>query len=329
MAITLGALLALLALLGPLPVLAQAGAPSGASTTGHALWTTIPFVRGHDLCQFEDAYGRSRSSLRQELTRDVRDMVLLGAQPSDAAAAVAAMDRLIDKNRRLAVTGLGMDVLLEGSIKAQLDRIYEALQPQVRALRFHNPSTLLDILQDVREQRRQGRLSREQMARIDGMMWGTYSYAPQCKGELVVTLHVEMRDGTSINFGCTGRPDHVAVQLATQVFQHFQGTRVPSTVTVDGRRLTILGAAPGRLSAHASSLGMAVAACRALGGRLPNLVEVEQIGLLGSWNGGVSLGTDDWLMSDGRLYVPSMPRPSPVRTVEEMAGDDLHFFCVR
>jgi hypothetical protein len=121
----------------------------------------------------------------------------------------------------------------------------------------------------------------------------------------------------------------VASQLASQVFQHFQGTRAPSVVRVGGQSLTIVGAAPGRLYAHVSNLGMAVSACRALGARLPSLEELEQIGLLGPWNGGVALGSDAWLLPDGRLYVPSMPKPSPVRAAAEMAGDDLHFFCVR
>ena len=199
----------------------------------------------------------------------MREFILLGVQAGDAAAAVASLDRLIDKNRRQAVSGLGMDVLLEGTVKANLDRIYSELQPQVRAIRFHNPATVLEILQDVREQRRQGRLKPEQSRRIDGMMWGTYSYAPNCKGDLVVSLHVEFRDGSSVSFSCQGRPDHVSAQLASQIFQHFQGTRAQSTVLVERRRLTLLGAAPGKLWAHASSLGMAVAACRALGGRLP------------------------------------------------------------
>ena len=314
----------------PASAWAQAAAPlPTAQQPSRALWTTVPFVRGQDLCQYEDAYGRSRSALRQELTREVRQMMLLGAAPVEAAAAVVAMDGLIDKNRRLATAGMGMDVLLEGSIKAQLDRIYGEIRPQLRAIRFHNPATLIDILHDVREQRRQGQLNAEQLRRIDGLMWGTYSYAPGCRGEVVVSLHVEMRDGSSVSFGCTGRPEHVAAQLASQVFQHFQGTRAPSTVVVDGQRLAIVGAAPGRLTAQASSLGMAQAACRAQAARLPTLTELEQIGLLGPWNGGVQLGTDGWLLPDGRLYVPSMPRPSPVRSMDEMGGDDFHFFCVR
>ena len=294
-----------------------------------ALWPTIPFVRGQDLCQYEDAYGRSRSTQRRELTRDVMQMVTAGAAPVDAAQAVLVLDRLIDRQRRLATAGYGMDVLLEGTLKAQIDRLYSRLQPQSPALRFHNPTNLIALLEEVRDQRRQGRLDADQLRRIDGLIWGTYSYAPGCKGEVTVTIHVEQRNGSSTSFGCTGRPDHVGAQLAAQVFRHFQGTRVPSTVQVGGQPVTLLGAAPGMIKAHASSQGMAVAACRTLNGRLPTLTEYEQIGLLGDWNGGVDLGEDAWLMSDGRLYVPSMPRPSPVRMASEMAGEDLHFFCVR
>lgn len=315
----------LFAVAGLMP--AWGAAATGASTL--SLWPTIPFVRGQDLCQFEDAYGRSRSAQRRELTRDVMQMVMLGANPTEAAASLQALDRLIDKNRQQATAGYGMDVLLEGTLKAQIDRIYSRLRPQVPALRFHNPSTLTALLEDVREQRRQGRLDSEQARRIDGLIWGTYSYAPGCKGEIVVTIHVEQRNGSSTSFGCAGRPDHVAAQLATQVFRHFQGTRLPSTIQVGGRALTILGAAPGAAQAHASSQTMAASACRALNGRLPNLAEIEAVGLLGEWNGGLDLGQDAWLLDDGRLYVPSLPRPSPIRQAAEMAGEDQHFFCVR
>jgi hypothetical protein len=49
-----------------------------------SLWPTIPFVRGQDLCQFQDAYGKSRSELAQEMTGLLKDLLSYGAEADEA-----------------------------------------------------------------------------------------------------------------------------------------------------------------------------------------------------------------------------------------------------
>ena len=35
------------------------------------LWPTIPFIRGQDLCQYQDAYGRNKIQIAQDSTQDM------------------------------------------------------------------------------------------------------------------------------------------------------------------------------------------------------------------------------------------------------------------
>ena len=94
------------------------------------LWSTIPFIRGQDLCQYKDAYGRSRSASRNEMVSDVKDLMAMGAEARDSAAVIIALDNLIGKQRQAASSGLGMDVTLEGN---------KVLAPNLR-----NPSPVRD-----------------------------------------------------------------------------------------------------------------------------------------------------------------------------------------
>ena len=95
-----------------------------------ALWPTIPFMRGQDLCAYEDAYGRSRIALMRGMTREIKELVMLGGYAKEAVEALQLIDGLIDKNRRLASAGMGMDVTLEGALKAAIDQLYRQLQPR-------------------------------------------------------------------------------------------------------------------------------------------------------------------------------------------------------
>ena len=94
-----------------------------ASTTSYAaaplsLWPTIPFIRGQDLCQFQDAYGKSRSELAQEMAGRLKDLLSYGAEADEALNSLLAIEALITKNRRLATTGQAMDLTLEASLRA-------------------------------------------------------------------------------------------------------------------------------------------------------------------------------------------------------------------
>jgi hypothetical protein len=292
------------------------------------LWSTIPFIRGQDLCQYQDAYGRSRSASRNEMVRDVKDLMAMGAEAKDAAAVIVALDQLIDKQRQTASTGLGMDVTLEGLLKAALDQTYRDVHPKIRKLSFFNPNTLIELLTTLKDQQRQGQMEPKQFAKISGIAWGTYAYAPSCNNDILLTLHVALHTGETINFSAKGEVEWAANRIAQMLFSHFQATQFPSDVTLNGKRLTLLGT-PGAPVGHAPSSTIAEKSCASIKSRLPTWEEYESLGILGDWNGGITLKYDVWALAGNKVLAPNLRNPSPVRDPDEVRGEDIHFYCVR
>jgi len=167
----------------------QALADPSHSAAHVALWPTIPFVRGQDLCQYQDAYGRTRAQQASDMVRLLGDLIRAGAEPKQAPELLQTLDSLIDQGRQRATGGFGMDVLLEGSFKAALDRVYELHHPQVRKVSFFNPTALSELVRVLRAQQRQGSLEAKPIEGLTGMAWGTYSFSPGCKGDVLVTTN--------------------------------------------------------------------------------------------------------------------------------------------
>ena len=153
------------------------------------LWPTIPFIRGQDLCQYHDAYGRSKAQMAQDLTRDMILLLREGANVQSAFAILSSMDDMANKNRALASAGLGMDVVLEGSFKAALDGVYRGVNPAQKRIAFFNPLPLIQVVRELHDQKRQGYLDQRYLNDLSGVVWGMYSFSPSCHGDLTVTLH--------------------------------------------------------------------------------------------------------------------------------------------
>ena len=292
------------------------------------LWSTIPFIRGQDLCQYQDAYGRSRSAARNEMVRDVKDLMAMGAEAKDSAAVIIALDNLIDKQRQTASSGLGMDVTLDGLLKAELDRTYRDINPKNKKVSFFNPNSLMELLTTLRDQQRQGQMERKHFVRISGIAWGTYAFAPSCNNDILLTLHVALHNGETFNFSAKGEVEWAANRIAQMLFNQFQATQFPSDVMLNGKRLTLLGT-PGAPVGHAPSSTIAEKSCASIKSRLPTWDEYESLGILGDWNGGVTLKYDVWALAGNKVLAPDLRNPSPVRDPEEVRGQDIHFYCVR
>ena len=309
-------------------LLALAGLLLPAAASAITLWPTIPFIRGQDLCQYQDAYGRSRSASRKEMILQVSQLMAMGAETPDAVQAIVTIDKLITQQRQLARIGAGMDVTLESVIKASLDQTYREVQPRERKLTFFNPTTLIELLDELKEQHRQERVDANHLARLSGMAWGTYAYGPSCNNDILLTLHVTLHSGQTYNFSARGEPESAAMAVASKMFQQFQATQFPSVIQVNGKSLTLVGA-PGSPVSHAPTPALAEKACASVKARLPSWEEYEMLAMLGDWNGGVSLNRDVWTLSGGKVLSPNLRNPSPVRQPEEARGEDLHFYCVR
>ena len=293
-----------------------------------ALWPTLPFVRGQDLCQYQDAFGRTRAQQATDMARMLSELIRAGADPKQAPELLQTMDRLIDQGRERATGGFGMDVLLEGSFKAALDRVYEQSHPEFRKLSFYNPTALNDLVRVLRAQQRQGSLEANQLSGLSGVAWGTYSYSPGCKGDVLVTLHIETKQGRTFNYQARGMPETVMGQIAYQAFSQFQRTQFPSQVNYQGKTLELLGA-PGHVVGTTSSQRKAQYACECMQARLPTVGEYVFLSELGNWNGGVDSDQGLWALSNGRMMAPEMPNPSIVRSAKEFQSPKIQYFCVR
>lgn len=293
------------------------------------IWPRIPFTRGKDLCQYHDAYGRTKSEQMVELTQTVRSLLREGVDSRNLVALLNAMDQQVSQQRTVAGSSPGMDVLLSGSLKAAVDKVYQDRRPQNRRFNFFNPAPLNELLKQIKDPQKQAVWDPQVMRALSGVAYGTYAYAPTCRGDLVVTLHIDLTCGNTYHFQAQGFPEQVMQSIGQQVFDTFQQTQFPSKIKIGSRTLELLGS-PGGAIGRASSPRSAEMACKALQARLPTEEEYEYLSNVGDWNGGVTCTRGKlWAMAGNMVMAPDLPNPSPVRSVSEFPGQDFTYYCVR
>ena len=293
------------------------------------IWPQIPFVRGKDLCQYHDAFGRTKSEQMAELTNSIRSLIREGVESRHMVNLLYAMDDQINHQRSIAGSSPGMDVMLAGSVKASLDKVYRERSPQLRKFAFFNPAPLNDLLRLMRDPQKQLAWDPKLMRSLSGVAYGTYSYAPSCRGDLVVTLHVDLTCGHTYHFQAQGFPEQVMQNIGQQIFETFQQTQFPSKVKIGSKYLELVGA-PGATIGKAPSPRSAEMACKAIQARLPNADEYEYLSNLGDWNGGVTCSRGKlWAMEGNKVMAPDLPYPSPIRSVSEFPGQEFSYYCVR
>jgi hypothetical protein len=292
------------------------------------LWPTILFLRGQDLCQFQDAYGQSRNESTTKAMSQLKELVYAGIDSNAAVGILMAVDGMVDKNRAMAVSAQGMDITLEASLKAAIDAISQGINPENTRLEFANNIPVLDFINALKQNKRFDTPDMQQMSRVKGFAWGTYSYAPTCKGDLLVTIHVVLPRGETVSFQAQGRPENVMALIAKKMVQHFQRTSFPTLVAMGDRFIVLVGA-PGTSINIAPTPKIAEEACSAIKARLPTEKEYEFLSILGDWNGGISLDHKMWAMAGGHVMSPDTRNPSPVRHPEDVNYQEVNFFCVR
>lgn len=309
-----------------MPIDAGANAPLPAVVN---IWPQIPFVRAKDLCQYHDAYGRTKSQQMAELTQTVRGLIREGVDSRNIVDLLNVMEDQINYQRSIAGSSPGMDVLLAGSVKASLDKVYRERSPQIRKFNFFNPAPLNELLRLMRDPQKQVAWDPKLMRALSGVAYGTYSYAPSCRGDLVVTLHIDLSCGNTYHFQAQGFPEQVMQNIGQQIFETFQQTQFPSKIKFGSKTLELVGA-PGSTIGRAPSPRSAEMACKAIQARLPTEEEYEYLSNLGDWNGGVTcIRSKLWAMEGNKVMAPDLPNPSPVRSVSEFPGKNFSYYCVR
>ena len=314
---------------------AQTGAVAVSSTGISALpqsvyiWPQIPFVRGKDLCQYHDAYGRTKSEQMAEITRSIRDLLREGADSRNLVALLNAMDGQVNQQRTVAGSSPGMDVMLSGTLKAYLDKVYRDRNPQIRKFVFFNTKPLNELLREMRSPQAQAAWDPKFIKSLSGVAYGTYSYAPSCKGNLLVTVHVDLSCGNTYHFQAQGFPEQVMQSIGLQIFETFHQTQFPSKLKIGNKQLELVGA-PGTGVSVAPTPRSAEMACQAIKARLPTEDEYEYLSNLGDWNGGVTCSRNKlWAMANNMVMAPDLRNPSPVRSVAEFPGQVFSYYCVR
>ncbi len=292
------------------------------------LWPTVFFLRGADLCQFQDAFGSNRNELVTQSMTHMKDLLSLGVSAVDAIYVLEKIDALIDKNKEQAIAGSGMDIMLEGTLKASVNSLTRNFNPQNTRLEFANPGSVQQLIRGLKNNKRFDTEDAVLLSKVKGFVWGTYSYSPGCKGDLLVTLHVVLPKGESVSFQDQGKPEIVMSKIALQMVRHFQKTSFPSMVMMDDKVLVLIGA-PGSSINQAPTPEIARVACKMFNARLPSADEYEYLSILGDWNGGVSLDHQFWALADKKILSPDTRNPSPIRTHTEIHYAEVNFYCVK
>ena len=292
------------------------------------LWPTVLFVKGQDLCQFEEGFGATRKEQVNDMASQLKDLMRYGASTQEGMQALINLDAMVDKNRGQSLAASRMDVTLEASLKAYLDRMYLGFNPQDIKLQFVDPSPLSDLIKRLHDQERQDTVDVQQLALLSGIAWGTYSYGPGCRGDLLVTIHIELNNGTTASFQAQGKPETVMSAIAADIVRHFQRTTFPTIVMMGDKPLVLLGAV-GKPINTAPTPAIAERSCVLIKARLPTVDEYEFLSILGDWNNGVSLSHMLWALSGNRVLNPDTRNPTPVRTPAEVNHLPVNFYCVR
>lgn len=285
------------------------------------IWPVIPFVRGADLCRYTDSYGQNRLQYLNQM------MKLAGGRDSAGAGALIAFNDLYEKNMALA-SQTSFEVTLEATLKSYTDSYFRNLQPKIKKLSFTGTGDILSVIYGA-EAGVVPNIDKATLNRIDYVAYGTYALAPNCQGDIQVTLQLVGLDNQTESFVAIGRPDLVMSKIASELFERFQRTQFPSAVRVGNKWLTLVGGFNDSVD-HAPTSKIAEEACATLDARLPTDKELEILNVYGDWSGGVSLNNKVWALSNGYVYVPYMRNPSPVRRQTEMTlSEDVLYYCVK
>jgi hypothetical protein len=292
------------------------------------IWPTIPFIRGADLCKYKDAYGETRSQYMDSMVKSASTLMRSGARGSEALSLLTTFNMMYDRNQEIAVRYQYLDVTLESTLKAYMDQFYRNLNPKEKKVSFHYVNDLVNIVNAAKEGMRDGYLDNELLKKLDFIAYGTYALAPNCQGDIQVTLHLIGRNGSSESFLASGKPEYVMSKVASDIFTLFQRTQFPSQIKIGNKMLTLVGGLNGSVD-RVPDPALAEEACATLDARLPTRLELEMLNNYGDWSGGISLNDKVWAMPGNKVFAPLLRNPTPVREKWEVNADEYLYYCVK
>ncbi len=292
------------------------------------IWPTIPFIRGADLCKYQDAYGQTRSEYMNKMVGAAERLLAQFATGKEALDLLVTFNSLYDQNQAIAVRNQYLDVTLESTLKAYLDQFYRQINPKTKKISFNHVNDILSIVNSARQGLREGYLDEALLEKLDFVAYGSYALAPNCQGDIQVTVHLIGRDGLTESYVASGRPETVMSKIAADIFTDFQRTQFPSDLKIGSKNLTLIGAFNGSVD-KVSDPKLAEEVCSTLDARLPTAIELDLINAYGDWSGGVSLNDKVWALNNNKVFAPHLRNPTPVREKWEVNADEYYFYCVK
>lgn len=293
------------------------------------IWPSIPFIRGADLCAYKDAYGQSRNQYMNTMIDHARSLLSMGARGKEALDLMVNFNNMYDYNKNVAMSNPYLyDVTLESSLKAYISGYYRDLRPKTQKISFTHVNDIISIVDAARNGQRDGWLDQNMLDKLDYIAYGTYTLAPNCAGDIQVTLHLIGRTGLSENYIAVGKPQYVMSQIASAIFTQFQRTQFPSKLKIGNKEITLVGGLNGSVD-KVPDPAFAEDACATLDARLPNQKELEMISMYGDWSGGVSVNEATWAMPGGKVFTNRLRNPSPVREKWEVNDEEYLYYCIR
>lgn len=281
------------------------------------VWGNIPFQRGPDLCGYKQAFSQTRQIYMSEMVGLANSLMQSGAYGDEAKEILEKFDELYDSHKNLAINDSEqyLSIELENSLKGSLDQLYRDISTENKRIVFYHSVK-----------------SNEEKVNYIG--YGSYAFAPQCQGEIKVSVTLIDNQGLSQTFQATGRPETVMAPIAQEILREFQKTKFHSSVKTSAGDLELVPSSNGDIG-KVRRLELARRQCQIRGARLPSAIELEDIAGYGDWNGGISLGHNVWVVDEPniglKIYAPFLAAPnlSPVRDPFAVNTREFHFFCVR
>lgn len=292
------------------------------------IWPTVPFIRGADLCKYKDAYSQTRSGYMNKMVNLAKELMDSGAKAKDVLPLLTSFNQMYDLNTSLATKHQYLDVTLESTLKSYLSEYYRSLRPRQQKVSFTTAHGIMSAVKAAAQGQRDGFISSQALEHLDYFSYGTYAFAPNCAGDIQVTLHLIGRNGQQKSYLAQGQLGTVMSQIATKIFEDFQRTQLPVKIKLGQKHLTLLGGMNGSVD-QTFSTENAVRSCETLGARLPTPQELEMIDAYGDWSGGISLGKAIWALADGHVYIPWLQNQVPVRKPSEINPTPLSYYCVQ
>jgi hypothetical protein len=281
-----------------------------ANPTATKLWAKIPILKGADFCRYRRVYSYDQFEYIGKYAQIAGQLMQSGAMGFEALEMIKEFKRMYEVDMIRATNRFGKSFeqgILTG-LQAYLDR--------------YNPSTQkLRIFRGNPE-------AENQTKNLDLLAYGLYEIQTNCRHINLSINLVDLKSGEIRSFKASGSVQNTASNLAGKIFDFYHRSNFPSTISIGGKTLTILGT--GEDNWNRTDWQTANLICMGIGGRLPTLQEYKLISAVGRYRGGVQIDKmfNYFTNKTNHVYVPRF-NLLPERELFHVNERENYFLCVK